>query len=77
MLGLFAKILPANDKYLVLNSYKLMTSIQMHLYEKQKTFCEFFSAFLNSSLSFEHFEKKDDPHRFCISEMMNSKNLLR
>ena len=49
----------------------------MQLYEKQKTFSEFFSVFLNSSLNFENFEKKDDPPRFCISQITNSKNVGR
>ena len=30
----------------------------MQLSRKQKTFSEFFSAFLKSSLNFEHFQKK-------------------
>ena len=29
---------------------------------KEKTFSQFFSAFLKSSLNFEHFQKKDDSH---------------
>ena len=34
----------------------------MQLSGKQKGFSEFFAAFLKSSLNFEHFHKKDDPH---------------
>ena len=34
----------------------------MQLSGKQKTFSEFFSTFLKSSLNFEHFLKKDDPN---------------
>ena len=34
----------------------------MEVSQKQKTFSEFFSAFLKSNLNFEHFQKKDDPH---------------
>ena len=37
--------------------------IQMKLSQKQKTFYEFFFAFLKSVLNFEHFSRKDDPHR--------------
>ena len=75
--GLFAKILAANDKYSVLNSYKLMIPIQMQLSQKQKTFYEFFSAFLNSSLNFDHFEKIDDRDRFGIFEITDSENVVR
>ena len=46
-----------------------MQPIQMQVSRKQKTFSEFFSAFLKSSLNFEHFQKKDDSHSWGISEM--------
>ena len=35
-----------------------MHTIQMHLSQKQKIFAEFFSAFSQSALNFEHFQKK-------------------
>ena len=41
----------------------------MQLSRKQKTFSNCFSAFLKSSLNFEHFIKKDDPHSLCISDV--------
>ena len=41
----------------------------MQLSRKQKTFSNFFSAFLKSNLNFEHFKKKDDPHSLCISDV--------
>ena len=34
----------------------------MELSGKQKTFFQFFASFLKSSLNFEHFQKKHDPH---------------
>ena len=34
----------------------------MQVSQKQKTFSEFFLAFLKSMLKFKHFPKKDDPH---------------
>ena len=34
----------------------------MQLSPKQKTFSEFFSTFLKSSLNFQDFQQKDDPH---------------
>ena len=37
--------------------------------EKQKTFSQFFYAFLKSSLNFEHFQKKDDSHSWGISKI--------
>ena len=44
----------------------------MQLSPKQKNFYEFLSAFLKSSLNFEHFQKKDDPHGLYISEITDS-----
>ena len=35
-----------------------MQTIQMHLYEKQINFSGFFFRFFESTLSFEHFQKK-------------------
>ena len=53
--------------YSPLNRDNLTQHIQMELSKKQKTFPQFFFfffffAFLKSSLNFEHFQKKDDPH---------------
>ena len=66
---LFPNTLSADGKYSLLNRDNLTQPIQMQLSRKQKTFSEFFSAFLKSSLNFEHFLKKDDPHCWCISEI--------
>ena len=54
-----------------------MMPIKMQLYDKKKNFSQFFSPFLNSSLNLEHLKKKDDPHRFCITEFTDSENVVR
>ena len=46
-----------------------MQKFQMHLSQKQNIFSAFFAAFFESALNFEHFQKKDDPHSLCISEI--------
>ena len=46
-----------------------MQTIQMHLFQKEKIFSQFFSAFFESALNFEHFQKTDDPHSLWISEI--------
>ena len=61
-LKLFPNTLNADGKYSLLNRDNLMEPIQMQLSRKQKSFSEFFCAFLKSSLNFEHVLKKDDPH---------------
>ena len=45
----------------------------MQLSHKAKTFCRNFIAFLESTLNFEHFEKKKkkkEPHNLSISEIL-------
>ena len=55
---LFPETLSADAKYSLLNKDNLTQRIQMPLSPKQKSFSEFFSAFLESSLNFEHSQKK-------------------
>ena len=61
VLRLLVNTLTADDKYSLLNRDNLMQPIQILLSQKQKTFPQFFSAFLQSSLNFEHFLKKRWP----------------
>ena len=49
----------------------------MQLSQKQKTFSESFPAFSKSRLNFQDFDKKDDPHRFLISQITDSENVVR
>ena len=59
---MFPNTMSADGKYSLLDRDNLRQRIQMLLSPKQKTFSPFFSSFLKSSLNFEHFLKKDDPH---------------
>ena len=43
----------------------------MQLSKKQKVFSDFFAAFLKSKSNFEDFEKIDESHSLCISEIMD------
>ena len=58
----FPNTLSGDGKYSLFDRDNLTQPIQMLLSRKQKTFSSFFSSFLKSSLNFEHFQKKDDPH---------------
>ena len=49
----------------------------MQLSKKKKSFSRFVATCSKSELNFEHFERKDHPHSFCISEMTDFKNVLR
>ena len=62
----------ADGKYSLFKRDNLMQPIQMQLSQKQKTFSQFFCAFLKSSLNFEHFQKKDDSHSWGISKITES-----
>ena len=76
-MGLLVNALAVDEKYPVLNRDKLTITIQTKLSQKQKTFSEFFAAFLKSRLNFKHFEEKADPHRFCILKITESQNVVR
>ena len=58
ILRLFVNTLSEDDMYCLLYKDNLLQPIQILLSQKQKTFSEFFSAFLKSTLNSEHFEKK-------------------
>ena len=77
ILGLLANTLAADDRYPVPNRENLMIPIEMQLSQKQKTFADFFSAFLKSTLNFEGLKKKGDRHRFCASEILDFKIVIR
>ena len=61
----------ADDKYSRLNRNNLMQSVQIQLSTKQKIFSELFSGFFKSSLNFEHFEIKEDPHSLSLSKIID------
>ena len=54
----FLKTLTADDKYSLISKDNWLQTIQMHLSKKQNIFSEFLSAFSESALNFEHFQKK-------------------
>ena len=68
-LRLLVKTLTDDEKYSLLYRENLTQPIQILLYQKRKAFSQFFSAFLKSTLNFEHFQKKDDPHSRCVSQI--------
>ena len=68
-LRLLVKTLTDDEKYSLLYRENLTQPIQILLYQKRKTFSQFFSAFLKCTLNFAYFQKKDDPHSRCISQI--------
>ena len=69
ILGLFVNTLTDDGKYSLLYRENLTEPIQILLSQKRKIFSEFFLAFLKSTLNFEDFQKKDDPHSRSISQI--------
>ena len=72
MLWLFVNTFTSDDKYSPLNRDNLTQPIQKQLSQKSKTFSQFFSPVLTSTLNFENFREKVDPRCQCISEITNS-----
>ena len=54
-----------------------MNTIQMYLSQKQTIFCQFFAAFFESALNFEHFQKKMTLRAYVFPELPTTKNVLR
>ena len=64
--------LTADDKYSTTNMKNLPQQIQTPLSPKQKTFSEFFIAFLKCAWNLEHFQKKDEYPSLIISEIIDA-----
>ena len=77
MLRLFVNTLTTDEKNYLLNTDNLTLPIQIQLSEKQKTFSEFFFAFLKSIINFKHFKKKMALIADVVPELPAPKNLIR
>ena len=75
--GLFLNTLTDDDKYSLLYGDNLTQSIQILLSEKQKTFSEFFSAILKSTLNFEHFQKKINLIADVFPKLPSARKVIR
>ena len=75
ILEMFVNTLTVDGKYPVQRCENLQLPIQRQLYEHQKIFSEFFASFLDPRSIFECFERKDDRHSSCISEITDCENL--
>ena len=54
-----------------------MQTIQMHLSQKQNIFSQFFSAFFESALNLEHFQKKMTLIAYVFLKLPTTKDVLR
>ena len=77
ILKLFLNTLPDDDKYCLLYRDNLTQPIKILLSQKQQTFSEFFSAFLKSSLNFEHFQKNMTLIADVFPQLPSPKKVIR
>ena len=68
----FVNGLTADDKYSGNNMKNLQQQIHTPLSPKQKTFSEFFIAFLKCAWKLEHFQKKDEYTSLIISDIIEA-----
>ena len=68
----FVNGLTADDKYSGNNMKNLQQQIHTPLSPKQKTFSQFFIAFLKCAWKLEHFQKKDEYTSLIISEIIEA-----
>ena len=69
ILRLFVNTLTDDDKYSLFYRENLTQQIQILLSQKPKTFSQLFSEILKRTLNVEHFQKKDDLHSRCSSQI--------
>ena len=77
LLGLFVNTLSEDNKYSLLYGDNLMQTIQILLSQKQKNFSQFFSAFLKSTLNFEHIQKQITLIAHVFPKLPSPKNVIR
>ena len=68
----FVNGLTADDKYSSTNMKNLPQQFQTPFSPKQKTFSEFFIAFLKCAWNLEHFQKKIEYPGLIISEIIDA-----
>ena len=73
----FLNTLSGNDKYHLNSKDKWKQTIQMLLSQKQNIFSQFFCAFFESALNFEHFQKKMTLIAYVFPKLPTTKDMLR
>ena len=74
---LFVNTLTADYKYSLISKDNSMETIEGHLSQIQKIFSNFFSAFFESALNFEHFQKKMNLIAYVVPSLPTTKDVLR
>ena len=77
ILRLFVNTLTDDDKYCLLYRDNFSQPIQILLSQKQKTFSQFFSAVLKSTLNFADFQKKMTLIADVFPKLPSTKKVIR
>ena len=72
---MFLNTLTSDGKYPARYCQNLQLPIQMQVSEKRESFSQFFVPCMGSTSNFKHFEKKDDGHSECVSEITDCENI--
>ena len=75
--GRFINSLTADDKYSLISRDNWMETSQMHLSQTQNVFSQFFSANFESTLNFEHFQKKMTLRGYVFLNLPTTKDMVR
>ena len=70
---MFVNVLTADDQYSGSNMQNLSQQFQTPLSQNQKTFCQFFIAFLKCAWNLEHFQEKHEYPSLILSEIIDAK----
>ena len=73
----FLNTVPAVDKYSLSSRDKWMQTIQMYLPQKWSILTQFICVFVESSLNFEHFEKKMTLIAYVFPKLPTTGEVLR
>ena len=73
----YLNTLTTGDNYSLVSRDNRMQTIQMHLSQKQNVFSEFFTAFFEFALNFEHFQKKMTLIAYVFPKLPTTKHVLR
>ena len=73
----FFNTFTSDDKYSVISRDNWMQTIQKHLSQKQNIFSRFFSAFFESALNSDHFQKKMTLMAYVFPKLPTKKNVHR
>ena len=77
VLKLFVNTSTVDHKYSLLTRDNSMQTIQMHFSRNQNIFSEFFAAFLDSTLNFDHFLKKQTLIAYVFPKLPSPKDVVR